>query len=739
MATPASSTILPNERRGYLIAGWIGTLIFAGFLTPFWIALLTDQGGGDVWFAYVIIGLFSFFALIAVFHMAKVTLSVLRFGDVALHLHEPPRAGGRLKAYLDLRKHDVLRTVSLKLVCNKVRWTRGSKGSRNRSDTEFWVRGEPRAPVSPLGAQARVNFVIDIPPHVPGTTVPTDATAAELDRDYFDWKLELSADVPGVDLVRTYEFRVEHAAGAPAPQVESAARKAPPPVPAEIDFSLWQRPSAWVLVAANVVPAVGVLFFGWELLPIMVLFWIENVFVGAFNVLRILNAAQGGAQKFFLIPFFIFHYGMFCLVHGLFVMVLFGREFLEEFGLRPDTDLSALSTVAAEFGLMPAVIALGASHAYSYFANYLGRGEYREANAGVLMFTPYGRVVVLHVLILVGGILIEVIGSPAAFIALLVVLKTALDLYAHGREHRKYAGLLAAGETKPAGPVVDAGESPIPRMAISAALVAALVALIQVHSPPPAERLSPEALASAGQARNPAPPPLPTATKPAASRPAPKARAPGTVAGPPTPWDGPIAAWAAQYEMAEALRSKGKLAEAEERLRATLTSMESWSAGAPPEAARILSVLADLHHDQGDRNAYEAEMARAIEILEKFDPVMVRQRLGTDGDRIDKEVLAREFGDYYWEQRRYDRGLEYYSRAHDAGLKVDVTEEERNRRLAFSAAGMMATACVLDNFEVADRAMAELKERIRTVDSESKRKLDYWVRTGEPRLKSRKC
>jgi hypothetical protein len=59
-------------------------------------------------------------------------------------------------------------------------------------------------------------------------------------------------------------------------------------------FDLYRRTatsrSAIVLVAANAIPLVGVLFFGWSLLTILVLFWIENGIVGLWNIPRILLA-----------------------------------------------------------------------------------------------------------------------------------------------------------------------------------------------------------------------------------------------------------------------------------------------------------------------------------------------------------------------------------------------------------------------------------------------------------------
>src|SRR5438552_16780075 len=83
-------------------------------------------------------------------------------------------------------------------------------------------------------------------------------------------------------------------------------------------------PSALVLVAANLVPLAGVLFFGWSVFATLLLFWVEDVIVGVFNILRMLTAAPDNplawVSKVFMIPFFTFHYCVFVIVHGFFVM-----------------------------------------------------------------------------------------------------------------------------------------------------------------------------------------------------------------------------------------------------------------------------------------------------------------------------------------------------------------------------------------------------------------------------------
>lgn len=201
----------------------------------------------------------------------------------------------------------------------------------------------------------------------------------------------------------------------------------------------WRSPSVWVLVAANLLPLYGVLALGWEVLPVVVLFWLENVVIGVLNALRMVAADPGDraawAGKLFLIPFFCVHYGMFTAIHGLFVFTLFGGEpYLALIDGLWTGD--AARAVIEAFALWPAFAALAASHLFSFLFNYLGHGEYRDARPRAVMFAPYGRVVVLHVTIIFGGILTQELQSPLWALLLLIAFKIVLDLHAHVREHR---------------------------------------------------------------------------------------------------------------------------------------------------------------------------------------------------------------------------------------------------------------------------------------------------------------
>ena len=265
--------------------------------------------------------------------------------------------------------------------------------------------------------------------------------------------------------------------------------------------------SALALLIANSIPLIGVLFFGWSLLTILVLFWIENGIVGLWNIPRILlaqgsvlqslpvmpeeaafsatgnaraaadlrarweqarqgaataeSASQlpvnpmasillgtGGFGRAMMAVWFVVHYGIFWIGHGIFVFAL--PSFLS-FGSRtsctglpafPDLPLDSATCASSPFGevnwsnVTIAAAALFLSHGASFFLNYIGKREYLTTSAMRQMFAPYGRVVVLHLTILFGAFAIAIIGAPIGALVVLVVVKTLFDLNLHLRSQR---------------------------------------------------------------------------------------------------------------------------------------------------------------------------------------------------------------------------------------------------------------------------------------------------------------
>ena len=158
-------------------------------------------------------------------------------------------------------------------------------------------------------------------------------------------------------------------------------------------------------------------------------------FAQVFGAARLPTAGRAALGLFFMV-----HYGMFWFVHGIFVFTL--PMFLGSTAECGESAFGLAQPCTGAFGpilwtnVWIAAAALFISHGASFLFNYIGRAEYLTASPTRQMGAPYGRVLVLHLTILLGAFAVGIVGAPIAALLLLVGLKTALDLGLHRRERR---------------------------------------------------------------------------------------------------------------------------------------------------------------------------------------------------------------------------------------------------------------------------------------------------------------
>ena len=210
--------------------------------------------------------------------------------------------------------------------------------------------------------------------------------------------------------------------------------------------------SILALILANIVPLVGVTFFNWDAIAIMLLYWVENLVIGFYNILKIaivrVRLPRLHFVKLFAIPFFCLHFGAFCGGHGLFLLSIFkfesGGQFLAPEQAWPGflVFLQMLISAATDFwqnrspGMEELIIGLFISHGISFVQNYLMGKEYNTLTISELMNMPYKRIVILQVAIIFGGMLSMRFDSPIAMLYVLVLFKICVDIYLHMKEHR---------------------------------------------------------------------------------------------------------------------------------------------------------------------------------------------------------------------------------------------------------------------------------------------------------------
>jgi hypothetical protein len=191
----------------------------------------------------------------------------------------------------------------------------------------------------------------------------------------------------------------------------------------------------------NVIPVSGVLFFGWSAFSLLIFYWIENVVIGAFNalklsVLSVLSAAHGKTGVLagaFLVPFFCLHYGLFCYVHGVFLlaMLLFGGMAPPVLagGFEPSNILPVMwEQVQADEDLRLSVLALIGAQALAFLFLWLLPGKWRDTHPMIQMFEPYGRIIVMHLTLFVAIIPVMLIGEFSLAVLALALMKCGLEL-----------------------------------------------------------------------------------------------------------------------------------------------------------------------------------------------------------------------------------------------------------------------------------------------------------------------
>lgn len=201
-------------------------------------------------------------------------------------------------------------------------------------------------------------------------------------------------------------------------------------------------PPWMVLILANLLPIAQVLFFGWQLFDLLFLYWLESAVIGCFHIGKIIKVSHWVVQ-FFAVPFFIIHYGTFMCVHLIFLFALFAGPAPFD----PEAFPPSGESLQALFGsaVVP-FIGLWISHGTSYVQNFLGNKEYRTMDPRTLFFAPYRRIVFMHGVILLGGVILTLVKRPAIGLVLLCVAKTLVDLHAHRMEHRSARSPAAASD-----------------------------------------------------------------------------------------------------------------------------------------------------------------------------------------------------------------------------------------------------------------------------------------------------
>ncbi|BDS05560.1 hypothetical protein NT6N_06000 [Oceaniferula spumae] len=208
-----------------------------------------------------------------------------------------------------------------------------------------------------------------------------------------------------------------------------------------------KRSSLVLIFVSNLIPLFGVLWWEWDLANVVLLYWTENLVIGFWTLVKMITAGGGAgggtldAQgsplnvqsnngcgdafgKVFLCGFFTVHYGMFCMGHAAFILMILGAG--NGTGFFPFKTMMDHGLITS--GVLTGTAVMLVTHGIDFVKNYLMSENRKTATAHAMMFTPYGHIVVVHIAILAGAAISMAQDSPFILLFLIVVGKMILEI-----------------------------------------------------------------------------------------------------------------------------------------------------------------------------------------------------------------------------------------------------------------------------------------------------------------------
>lgn len=176
------------------------------------------------------------------------------------------------------------------------------------------------------------------------------------------------------------------------------------------------------LLLSNIIVIILAILQKWDVATVLWVYWMQSIIIGFFQFMRILSLKKFSTENFtvnnqpapptsqtkiFTAFFFAFHYGFF---HFIYVIFLFNF-----FQFSQPLDFKYLFTGGLIFFL---------NHTFSYFYNKIIDKE-KVQNIAALIFSPYARIIPMHLIIIFGAIL----GQSTLIVFL--ILKTLADIMMH--------------------------------------------------------------------------------------------------------------------------------------------------------------------------------------------------------------------------------------------------------------------------------------------------------------------
>ena len=190
-------------------------------------------------------------------------------------------------------------------------------------------------------------------------------------------------------------------------------------------------------ILANLLPILGVAFWGWSPVEAFTVYALETLIIGIFTLAKMgvvifhrpSDGWQVGEQTqklggIFFMVFFTVHFGMFAAIQT--------SIFSSVAGIAPPGAgplhffLHWYSYITVPVGYMLAAFVI--SHFANHFMPFMLNGEYRTIPMTKLMFQPYGRIIIQQFTVIIGSMLL-LFKFGLGFMIVFVAIKLYFDLF----------------------------------------------------------------------------------------------------------------------------------------------------------------------------------------------------------------------------------------------------------------------------------------------------------------------
>jgi len=196
--------------------------------------------------------------------------------------------------------------------------------------------------------------------------------------------------------------------------------------------------SDYFLIAANLLPVIGVWAWKWDPKEMFLVYCLETIIIGIFNLVKMAivtlvkktdnwhtNGKTTRQSGLVFMIFFLVHYGFFVVVQM--------SIFFEVSGIGKGSGINALNFFYKWPQLLhtDSLIVLGIfvfCYCYKMIIEFVLSGEYRSTSLMMIMFQPYGRIFIQQFTVIVGSMFLS-FGAGKIFILVFAAIKIFFELF----------------------------------------------------------------------------------------------------------------------------------------------------------------------------------------------------------------------------------------------------------------------------------------------------------------------